>query len=169
MTPEQLVTLRAGVFADPSAAALLSAGNWQGVQAWLNTPTAWVVWRKLVGTDEVGNAVNYVAVEAMTDANRGRITTFYTMNQVQFDPSRADIRTYWDNTFSGALGGQGQATRDALAALWRRTATNAERLLSSGAGSSASPAALTFEGTVDSQDAIQVVYKPDGVTIWTQG
>jgi hypothetical protein len=148
---------------------MLSAGNWQGVQNWLNTQTSWVVWRKSVDTNEVGNAVNYIAVEAMTDANRGRITTFYTMNPVNFDPSRADIRSYWDNTFSGALGGQGQATRDALTALWRRTTNNVEKLLSTGTGTTASPALLSFEGTISTQDAISVVYKPDGVTVWQPG
>lgn len=109
---------------------------------------AFIVWKTRVTTEEVGNAVNYVAVEAMTDANRGRITTFYAMNAVDFDPSRSDIRSYWSNTFSGALGGQGQTTRDALDALWRRGATVVEKVLATGTGSAASPATMGYEGSV---------------------
>lgn len=169
LTTQQLATLRAGVFADPAATALLAAGNWQAVRDWLNEVGTAVVWRSSVATKEVGNAVNYIAVEAMTDANRGRINTFYVMNPESFDPSRSDMRTYWANTFSGALGGQGQTTRDALEALWRRLATRAERLLATGTGTQVAPAVLTWEGFVDDQAAIKIVYKDDGVTIWTQG
>lgn len=167
ITTTQLAALRAGVFADPAAAALLAAGNWQAVRDWLNEMTAAVVWRSSVATAEVGRATNYVAVEAMTDANRGRINTFYLMNPVSFDPSRSDMRAYWANTFSGALGGQGQATRDALEALWRRTAKRAERLLATGTGTQVAPATLAWEGDVGDQDAIRIVYKDDGTTIWT--
>jgi hypothetical protein len=92
----------------------------------------------------------------MTDANRSRITTFYTMNPVQFDPSRSDVRSYWANTFSGALGGQGQATRDALEALWRRLASRAEKALATGTGSTATPASLGFEGAISIADAAAI-------------
>jgi hypothetical protein len=169
LTTQQLATLRAGVFADPTAAALLAAGNWQEVRDWLNAMGTAIVWRSSVAIAEVGRVTNYIAVEAMTDANRGRINTFYLMNPVSIDPSRSDMRTYWANTFSGALGGQGQATRDALEALWRRTATRAERLLATGTGTQVAPATLGLEGEVDDQSAIRIVYKDDGVTIWTPG
>jgi hypothetical protein len=111
------------------------------------SPT-FTVYRTTVETAEVGIAVSYVAVEAMTDANRTRVTTFYAMNPQSFDPSRQDIRTFWANTFSGTLGGAGASTRAALEALWRRKATALEKLFATGAGTDASPGLLTFEGSV---------------------
>ena len=158
LTTQQLQALGAYIAADPVLSAFPqgSDGAFE-IAAALNkeaTP-AFVVWRSKVSTAEVGNAVNYIAVEAMTDANRGRITTFYTMNPQSFSPSRADVRSYWDNTFSGALGGQGQATRDALNALWRRNATIAEKVLASGTGTTASPATLGWEGSLNYSDVMQ--------------
>jgi len=153
MTPAQLATLKAYVLADQTASALYANGEDGAVADWCNEVLpSFIVWRSKVSTSEIGKAVNYVAVEAMTDVNRGRINTFYGMNPVSFDPSRADIRTYWANTFSGALGGQGQATRDALEALWRRAATRAESALATGTGTTASPAALGLEVKVSDDD-----------------
>lgn len=151
LTPAEQAALKAYIEADAgmNAQPNTNVGN-SAIAAILNALASpdFIVWRSSVQTSEVGNAVNYVAVEAMTDANRGRINTFYGMNPVSFTPGRADIRTYWDNTFSGALGGQGQATRDALQALWRRSALLIEKILSSGTGSFASPATLGREGTI---------------------
>jgi hypothetical protein len=151
LTTAQLQAIKAAINADPALSAQpnTNAGN-SIIAGTLNAPAvpAFVVWRSSVTTDEVGNAVNYVAVEAMTDANRGRITAFYTMNPASFSPARSDIRTYWANTFSGALGGQGQATRDALEALWRRNATAVEKILATGTGTTVSPATLGYEGTI---------------------
>jgi hypothetical protein len=56
------------------------------------------------------------------------------------------------DTFSGALGGQGQATRDALDALYRRTATRGERLYATGAGTTVSPGVLVYEGNISTGD-----------------
>lgn len=152
LTTAQLQTLRTAILAetDPAFVQYRNNGQTTLMAGWFNEAAnpAFIVWRRSVNTNEVGNAVNYIAVEAMTDANRGRITTFYAMNPVSFEP-RADIRTYWENTFSGALGGQGQATRDALAALWRRTATRGERLFATGTGTTLSPGALVFEGSIN--------------------
>lgn len=141
LTTEQLQTLAIYVQNTPSLLATLTAGSDNVVTAALNAPSTFYAYRTYVQSGEVGAAVNYIAVEAMTDANRGRITTFYTMNPQGFDPRRADIRSYWDNTFSGALGGQGQATRDALNALWRRLLNNAERQFATGTGTTIAPGA----------------------------
>jgi hypothetical protein len=157
LTTAQLQALKAAIDADPvlSAQPLNSDGAFF-IAAELNKEAApaFIVWRKSVETAEVGNTVNYIAVEAMTDGNRNRIKTFYSMNPESFSPSRPDIRTYWANTFSGALGGQGAATRDALEALWRRNATRAEKALATGTGTTASPALLNWEGALTYFDVI---------------
>lgn len=155
LTPAQLQTLKAAIDADPALASKPNSNDGNAdIAIEMNklASPAWVAWKSTVTTNDVGNAVNYIAVEAMTDANRGRITTFYAMNPSSFNPSRSDIRSYWSNTFSGALGGQGQATRDALDALWRRNATRAEQALSTGTGTTVSPATLGWEGTLTYDD-----------------
>lgn len=155
LTTDQLAALKVAIDADPVLSAFpnTSDGAFE-IAAALNQQAspAFVVWRSTVQTAEVGTAVNYVAVEAMTDANRGRINTFYTMNPESFDPSRTDVRAYWTNTFSGALGGQGEATRTALEALWRRNATRAEKVLATGTGTTAAPGTLGWEGTLSYAD-----------------
>lgn len=153
LTTAQETTLAAHIRANttPAVVAALAIRNDVELARLYNLPSAFIVWRKSVQTSEVGNAVNYIAVEAMTDANRGRITTFYTMNPQSFVP-RSDIRSYWANTFSGALGGQGQATRDALEALWRRAASLAESIFATGTGTTVAPGDAFFEGTLSHED-----------------
>lgn len=153
LTNAQYTTLKTDILADPVLSVLAANGAVGQISAAYNTVVSppFVVFKSNVTTDEVGKAVNYIAVEAMTTANQDRIKTFYQMNPVQFEP-RLDIRTFWTNTFSGALGGQGQATRDALEALWRRNATRAEKLFATGTGTTGSPATLTFEGTISDGD-----------------
>ena len=158
MTPAQLATLGTYIESVPAWAALpnTNAGN-STIQAGLNANASpdYIVWKSSLPTAEVGKTVNYVAVEALTDINRGKIDTFYGMNPDSFDPGRLDIRNYWANTFSGALGGQGQATRDALEALYRRKALLVEKVLATGTGSTVSPAVLGYEGTVTTDEIEQ--------------
>lgn len=160
LTEQQLSTLAAAIAAetDPEFVGYRESGATGAMAEWFNRTTSpeFIVWRDMVTTAEVGNAVSYVAVEAMTDANRGRITTFYAMNPVSFVP-RADIRSYWANTFSGALGGEGANTRAALEALWRRAATRAEKVFATGTGSTASPATLGWMGTITNDDIVRAI------------
>jgi len=150
LTDAQLQMLATHIKAntEPNVVAALAIRNDTELARLYNLLSELIVWRKTVSTFEVGNAVNYVAVEAMTDINRTKVTTFYAMNPTSFDPSRSDIRTYWSNTFGGALGGQGQSTRDALEALWRRAATVFESVFATGTGNQANPASLVVEGQI---------------------
>ena len=158
LTEAQLPALKAAIQAetDPEFVGYRTAGATGAMAQWLNEASTFIVWRASVATSEVGKAVNYIAVEAMTDANRNRINTFYGMNPQSFEP-RADVRTYWDNTFSGALGGQGQATRDALAALWRRAATRGEKIYATGTGTTASPGTLVVEGNISEYEVVRAL------------
>lgn len=155
LTSPQLATLKAYINSVPAWAALPNdSDSALQIAASLNAPAspAWVVWRSSVPTLDIGRAVNYVAVAAMTTANLDRVRMFCEMNPSSFNPSRSDIRTFMSDTFSGALGGQGQASRDALDALYRRNATLIEKVLSSGTGSTASPATLGYEDSIGYAD-----------------
>lgn len=150
LTTQQKATLKAFVEADPVLSTY--PHNSDGAFAIAdalgdNVVPDFIVYKSKVRTNDIGTAVNYIAVEAMTDANRVRITTFYSMNPVDFKPT-ADIRSYWANTFSGALGGQGATTRTALENLWKRKANVLEKLFAVGTGTDVAPAELVIEGTI---------------------
>lgn len=155
LTPAQLATLKAAILADPALNALpnTNAGN-SVIAAELNATAVpdFIVWRKSMQTLEVGQVISYVALAAMTTANLDRVKTFQQLNPASFDPGRSDIRTYMADTFSGALGGAGQATRDALDAAYRRKALLIEKILATGTGSTASPAVMGYEGTVTTDE-----------------
>ena len=165
LTPEQVVSLRAACFADPTASAFITNGQANELGEWLNTASPYIVWKKQVMTEEVGKTISYIALAAMTATNLSRVQTFYDLNPEEFQP-RSDIRTYFADAFSGALGGEGANTRAALEDLCRRAATNGERLLSSGVGSTAQPGDLTYEGFIPITQAVSIVFRDNG-TIWT--
>lgn len=59
MTPEQIVTLRAACFADPTAAAFFVApGNADGLMAYLNGESAASGWRSAMPTLDIVNTTN---------------------------------------------------------------------------------------------------------------
>jgi len=166
LTPSQLTALRAACFANPTAAAFFVApGNSAGLLGYLNADSTFIARRPSVGTAEIGPVLNYDAVAALTTANRDRATTFVALNPVSFMPT-ADIEAYWDTTFGGTLAGQGAATRAALKALWRVTATQAQRMLATGTGTTDLPGTLTFAEDVGSTEATTLIYKADG-SLWT--
>jgi hypothetical protein len=152
LTPIQLATLKAAILAetDPTFVSYRTAGANSAMSDWYNEASgpAFVCWKASVPSGQIGKTVNYVAVAAMTTANLERLNNFLGMNPSEFDPGRADIRAFMADTFSGALGGQGQATRDALDALYRRNALLIEKILATGTGSTASPAVMGREGTI---------------------
>lgn len=161
LTPQQLPALKAAILAetDPTFVGYRTEGATGAMAAWYNgtASPAFVVWKASVASDLIGKVLNYVAVAAMTTANLSRVSDFLRMNPVSFDPSRSDIRTFMSDTFSGALGGQGQATRDALEAVYRRDATRGEKVFATGAGSFASPGVAVFVGSISNDDIVQAL------------
>ena len=150
LTPAQLTALRTSILASEFAAQCQPFGDGPtNIAAAYNLPAspAFIVRRSTVQTRDIGPVLNYVALANLTTANRDRATTFVILNPDNFTPT-ADVEAYWADAFSGALGGQGQATRDALSALWRRNVTRFERVFAAGTGTTASPGALVVEGAL---------------------
>lgn len=158
LTTAQLQTLKAAIAAEtnPEFVALRSAGATGAMADFYNADSTLIVRRTRVESAEVGPILNYVAVSNLTTANRDRATTFLTLNQSGFSPT-SDVETYWDTTFGGALGGEGANTRAALLALWRRPATRGEALFATGAGTTANPGTLVFEGYISNTDIVGAI------------
>jgi len=154
LTQPQLVTLKNNINAetDPAFVAFRNAGSTQSMADWYNLASTFIIFKPTENTSAIGDTVNFIAVAALTTANLDRLNTFYALNPSQFEPSHSDQRTYLADTFSGALGGEGQATRDALDALYRRAALRGERIYCTGTGTTAVPGTPGPEGQMTNQN-----------------
>ena len=154
LSTAQYQTLAQNMRANPNPAvvAALQARNDGELARLYNLPSTFIVWKVTASTMDVGKVINYIAVASMTTANTDRLQLFVRLNPTTFDPSRSDVRQFFADTFSGALGGQGQATRDALEALYRRAANECERLFATGTGTTATPGTLGVEHTLSTSD-----------------
>lgn len=156
LSPAQLPALKASIEAetDPTFVGYRTNGQTPLMTAWYNAASTFVVFKTSEPTASLGKTINYVAFEALTTANLEKFNTFRALNPDTLNPAKSDVRTFFANVFSGALGGQGQATRDALEALWRRFATRAEKLYVTGpgTGTTVDPGTLVFQGSITDAD-----------------
>jgi len=154
LTTAQYQTLKTAILAETDAGFVVARTNGQTsvMAAFYNGPSTFIVYKTSEQTAAIGKVISYVALAAMTTANIDKLNTFLGLNLVTFDPRKTDIHTYFNDVFSGALGGQGQATRDAMDALYRRAATKGERLYTTGTGTTVAPGALVFEGAITDAD-----------------
>lgn len=109
------------------------------VAGYYNQPAApgWTTWRRNVALVEVANNLNGTDLSGLSSLNHTRLQTVVMLSQSGVDASLADRRQFFDDIFSGA---GGVNTRANLLALWKRLATYAQKLFSTGTGSDASPA-----------------------------
>jgi hypothetical protein len=140
LTSAQLTTLKAHI--DASGDLNAHPNNSDGhvaVAALLNLPAspAFIVWKKLVPVNDVGNAFNATELAGLTSLNTQRLQNLAAWLAAGVNPSLASVRQFFDDVFSGA---GGTNTRAALLALWKEAATRAQKLFSTGTGSSGSPA-----------------------------
>jgi hypothetical protein len=153
LTNAQLLALKAAIQAntDPEFVGYRDAGMARPMADWYNVSAspAFVVWKTRVSNDEIGDAMNGTEVAGLSSLNMQRAQMLANYSSGYQNPSRADRRAAFDAIFSGA---GGQNTRAALAILWRRTATRAEKLFASGTGTDAAPATLSFEGSLSDYD-----------------
>jgi hypothetical protein len=165
LTPAQLQALKADIAADATLSPVPNSpdGN-QSVADAYNAAAgpAWYVWRTnvseaeytgLPGVDVAGGNAQTVwswpaVIARSTGEQNGWMRMFATGS---VNPSRANVRQGFADIFSGTQN-NAPAQRNHLTVLSKRTATRAEKLFSSGAGSYASPATLSFEGTLTYSD-----------------
>lgn len=148
MTPEQIATLKALVLADPVAAALAAIPDDIGLAAWLNEPTAKIVWRTSVSREELRRAVLSGAADLdnMTAGKRDSLLWVCSESINATDPGTRQAITDLTVKTSGAVAA---LLRPPLEAALRRPATRAESALAAGTGTTIAPATMTFEGVID--------------------
>lgn len=147
MTRPQMDVLKAAAIAEPSISAAVSSGNDNAVAAWFNelASPAYVVWKTSITAREMHAAYVWAEMDNLSQAKFNQLTLMLQPGAI--DPSVPNIRQGITDVFAGA---QLAATRAALVALAKRDATNAEKLLASGTGSSGSPGTMACSGPVTS-------------------
>jgi hypothetical protein len=152
LTNAQLGILKTAIASDPALAAqpMNSDGNFAiAVAMNILANPVFKVWKTLVTLPEVGDNTVATELAGLTSLNLTRLQTILMFSPGGLNPSLADRRDFFDDVYSGAGGAQ---TRAKLLALWKRSATRAEKLFATGTGSDAVPATLTFEGFLTYQD-----------------
>ena len=146
LTTSQLSTLKAVALADATASALIAAGNDTGLAEWFNAPTGHVVWRSSLTPDQSRAAIIQGAtqLDALTVGKRDSLFWLASGNLNVSDPS---VRAAIDD-----LCGSQNTLKAALLAAEKRTCTVAEKVLSTGSGTNASPATLGWEGVLSGND-----------------
>lgn len=146
LTPAQIATL--GTYITSQAdlnSQPLSADGYFEIARLLNLPSAFIVYKSLVSLKDLADTFDWGEVSNLTSANNERVQTLGIFAPTGINPSRADIRAFFEGTFTVAGGAQ---TRAKLNALWRRPARRGEALFATGAGTTATPGLLVFEGLI---------------------
>lgn len=149
LSPAQLLVLRTNILADVTLAPkCTSSGDGPfEIAAAYNLPAtpAFVVWKTNVSITEVGDNINGTELAGLSSLNTTRLQAVIMLSQGGINPTLGDRRKFFDDIFSGT---GGALTRASLLALWKRTATRAERLFATGNGLDATPGVLVFEGAL---------------------
>ena len=161
LTPEQLVTLKAAIDADQTLSAQPNTpdGAYE-IANMMNAVAspAFVVWKTAVSPDEIlRNGMDWTRVDNLS-VGKARIWEWMTKLGT-FNPSKANIRAGIDATWVGTAADL--AVRATLYTHCKRSATVAEKLFATGAGTDASPATMTVEGRLLYQD-VYAARNPQG-------
>jgi hypothetical protein len=152
LTPAQLTALKADIASDSTLAAWAATGRMaEEIANAYNLPAVpeWIVWKTSVSVDEImRNGMDWARVDNLS-VGKARIWDWLS-RLGSFDASKPNIRVGIDSTWVGTA--PDLAVRAVVYTHCKRTATRAEKLLSTGTGSTASPATMTNEGALNYHD-----------------
>lgn len=173
LTETQIATLRAVVLAESSLDTARATGDDYAIAAWCNANAspAYQVWNTQTATQAIADSVTWsnltpldAADGTTTFTNRALVAQAKQLNLQIFLQGREFLSTGKPNIRSGLQDSLTNLPTGASGALisggWatvknviQRPARNAEKILASGSGTSASPSTLTFEGLVTPDEA----------------
>ena len=156
MTSAQLATLEASIVANMNTipTGYPWTGSFAGLQiknvpnsgdgnvavaGWYNLPASpnFTVWHKNVTITQIGDNIVGTELAGLSSLNNTRLQSVIQLSADGVNPSLSDRRAFFDDIFSGTGGVQ---TRAKLLILWKRLATNVQKLFSTGTGIDAAPA-----------------------------
>lgn len=151
LTTAQLATLKADILADPVLSQWAATGYMASEIADAYNVVvvpAWIVWRTEVSAEDWAMAIigggGASQLDALTASKRDSL--LWACGRT-LDPSDPEVRTALDD-FCGSQNN----LKAALVAAQKREATRGEKLLSTGTGTTASPATMGHEGSLTYQD-----------------
>ena len=159
LTPAQLTTLKANILAntDPAVIQAITDGANNVIADWYNqlaSPAYWL-YRNMVTPSEIKQAIDINDMVNITDTDRSRVVDIIAIrSEIGFNGESASDRAAFDDVFSAAAGDNSQ---QAIAALWKRQGTYAEKVFSLGTdngNNSANPDTTSFQGTLSFQDVV---------------
>ncbi len=157
LTPQQLAAIKTYIDATPELAAQpLNSDGAFAIAAALNLPASpeFVVWRTSVAQDEITqNGFTWTLVDALS-VGSARIWEWLFDNSIRtINPSKVNVRQGIADVWSGTAAKL--AVQAAVLGHCKRPATVAEKVLATGAGTTVTPATMSFEGAVSYQDVEQ--------------
>lgn len=152
LTPAQKTTLKAYIAADAALAAWYATGRMaEEVANALNLPAVpeWIVWKSSVDPNDImKNGMDWTRIDNLS-VGKARIWEWMTRLGT-FDASKPNIRAGIDATWVGTSADL--AVRAQVYTHCKRAATRAEMALSTGTGTTASPATMGYEGMLTYSD-----------------
>lgn len=154
LSPAQITTLRAFCLADQTCAAMVNAPSPDdaAIAAWFNGDTeTYIVWRTSVTRAELTQdaGFDWTRVDNLS-VSKERVWR-WLFEDGPINPSNANVRAGIAATWVGTAADL--AVRESVLAKCKRSATRAQRALASGAGTTAAPSVMSWEGTVSQSDA----------------
>ncbi len=156
-TDAEKTQLRTAAQAEPSIATCISQGNDVCVADWFNTPSTFVAWRTVLNERDIyaDPGFNFTLYDGLTQGKRDEWVLLLKENSC--DPSKSNIRNgiidVWSGTAAKVL------VQDAIFAIAKRFASNAEKILATGTGTTATPGVMTWEGTININD-VSAIMRP---------
>jgi len=152
MTPAQLQTLKAAIFAsqDPAVIAARNAVNETELARLYNLPSSFIVWKTSVRRSEaMADGIDWTQVDNLS-VGQGRIWDWlFDNNERSINPSDASQRAAISECWKGTAAKVAVATF--VLTQCKRAASAAEHLFATGTGTTGTPGLLVWEGTVSPQ------------------
>ncbi len=161
LTDAQKAVVHADMMSHPELAAMAAAGDDVGLANYYNSLVVpdFIVWKTTVYQDEItqSSTFDWTRVDNLT-VGKARIWDMMFRNQSQsINPGNSNVRAGIDAAWVGTAADL--AVRASVYAMCKRSATQLEKLLATGTGTTASPATLTAEGVIDYAEM-------SGVRVW---
>lgn len=165
LTTAQIATLKADILAKSASGqpleALFNAQNWDGIADFYNalaSPDFWV-WKTSVSRSDIYHSTSadattwsWTIYKNQSVAEQNAWVQMFMGDIANF--ALANLRAGVAVIFSGAA----SANNTHCLAVGRRKAEVIEKLLSTGTGSTASPAVMNFEGVISGRDVLDTVH-----------
>lgn len=166
LTQAQKDSLKSAILAESTIQSCVTNGDDGCVANWLNSESTFVVWRTRVSKDEyqtstgptTGTTFDWANAGGYISRSQGERDAWNTMFSVNgtVNPSKPNVISAFNDIFSGS-GAGAASNRNLLLDLSKRKATQAEKILATGTGTSVSPGTMTFEGQIAVNDIYQIM------------